>query len=435
MVPGVKVPPPTQRLRVCMRVCPPPLPTQADLPFAELKAVVDRGRRLMLTDLPDFKHLVQRLATASDWLARAQAAARGVSTATDLRALAAEAATLGVRMPGKDVDALETRASALDAWAAEAARALAPSVSVEVSVLVDLKTSAHRLRSPASATVEAIAQRLAAVGAWRKAATALVAKPGCRKSLAALVRGEGRATDAACAFCAGSDGDPYAPAVATWVACDLCGDWFHTHCMGITEAMGARLERLVCSLCCTETPPTVAYPLGEALPRVLTRRPPLDEVLHQLREAAGLGVAMEETGILEGWVDEAECWEGRCADAVRRLLATGRWTPPKPAPAVACAKGPPSVAASPTSLSGVQTPRKRRRGAEAEAAKDRNALPESAAAAARTMASEALAQRRASILGAILESARPLQVGPPHMEVAAALEACLQGVVALIASD
>mmetsp|Transcript_33728 Transcript_33728/g.54313 ORF Transcript_33728/g.54313 Transcript_33728/m.54313 type:complete len:97 (+) Transcript_33728:624-914(+) len=33
------------------------------------------------------------------------------------------------------------------------------------------------------------------------------------------------------------------------IACDVCNDWFHGECIGITEEKGESMESFVCNLC------------------------------------------------------------------------------------------------------------------------------------------------------------------------------------------
>ncbi|KAJ1633448.1 hypothetical protein T492DRAFT_545401 [Pavlovales sp. CCMP2436] len=95
-----------------------PPPPQATLPLVELRAVVERGKRLGVqpAECPAFATLVLRVNVCAAWVTRAQSALKGGTHTEVMRCLLAESSSLEVRLPA-EADALRTRLSALDAWA------------------------------------------------------------------------------------------------------------------------------------------------------------------------------------------------------------------------------------------------------------------------------------------------------------------------------
>lgn len=419
----------------------------AALPFADLRALVERGKRLGLSaaECAPYAALRARVAETGAWLLRAHAALREGAAADALGALLATAEALVVRAPAKELDTVRARRDAVLAWASGTAallaraapRATAAELSGARATAARLKLVAHAAagavgEAPASteaALARALATRLAGASEWRRCAQAVFAKSkACRRSLAAIAaddtaRMSADEANAACAHCAGEVNDTLAPRAVGWLACDSCGGWVHAHCVALSAAAADALGAYTCARCCARG--GRAYALGVPPPLVVTARPPAAAAAALLASAADLDSTPDECEPVARWLADARAWEARAHDALAaRNRPGGAWRAPSPPPPFTpAARGALDAAAAVKSAGGRAAGRR----ASAAAAPPQPPADDAGALdAARACARELEATACAGVLGGLLQSARGLQVRTALEEVAVTLELCVR---------
>eukprot|EP00729_Bicosta_minor_P002733 gene2733-2203_t len=85
------------------------------------------------------------------------------------------------------------------------------------------------------------------------------------------------------------------------ICCEVCEDWFHGSCVGITEKASKKSDagRFICRNCCR------------------SRRPKPDSVERMIKAAALLNIRMPEVPVLEAYVEAVRGWGKRVEDTVK----------------------------------------------------------------------------------------------------------------------
>jgi len=91
------------------------------------------------------------------------------------------------------------------------------------------------------------------------------------------------------------------------ISCDLCGEWYHMRCVGVTQTQARSLRKYSCPICAAVR--NVMEPLEYALGKLRrTRRPTRDELGALLEEVRSLPVTIDEEISLEKLLLKFDRW-------------------------------------------------------------------------------------------------------------------------------
>lgn len=91
------------------------------------------------------------------------------------------------------------------------------------------------------------------------------------------------------------------------ISCDLCGEWYHMRCVGVTQTQARSLRKYSCPICAAVR--NVMEPLEYALGKLRrTRRPTRDELGALLEELRSLPVTIDEELSLEKLLLKFDRW-------------------------------------------------------------------------------------------------------------------------------
>jgi hypothetical protein len=99
------------------------------------------------------------------------------------------------------------------------------------------------------------------------------------------------------------------------ISCDLCGEWYHMRCVGVTQTQARSLRKYSCPICAGVR--NVMEPLEYALGKLRrTRRPTRDELGALLEEVRSLPVTVDEEIALEKLLLKFDRWATATSRAV-----------------------------------------------------------------------------------------------------------------------
>lgn len=99
------------------------------------------------------------------------------------------------------------------------------------------------------------------------------------------------------------------------ISCDLCGEWYHMRCVGVTQTQARSLRKYSCPICAAVR--NVMEPLEYALGKLRrTRRPTRDELGALLEEVRSLPVTVDEELSLEKLLLKFDRWATATSRAV-----------------------------------------------------------------------------------------------------------------------
>jgi hypothetical protein len=99
------------------------------------------------------------------------------------------------------------------------------------------------------------------------------------------------------------------------ISCDLCGEWYHMRCVGVTQTQARSLKKYSCPICAAVR--NVMEPLEYALGKLRrTRRPTRDELGALLEEVKSLPVTVDEEVSLEKLLLKFDRWATATSRAV-----------------------------------------------------------------------------------------------------------------------